>query len=214
MRRTVYARDFTPPDRFLMRPLIAFPLHTGPRHETWLAHPPRAVMPAVLLPWLRDAGSLTARIRARCGCFAVQVVGQALARVHRDEALLLGLRPGERAWVREVLLLADGRPVVFARSLLPRRNVRGAWNLFHGIGSRPLGEALFSDPAISRLPLACRRLDGRDARYHRARAALTRHAPAQTLPRALWARRSIFLLRGSALMVSETFLPETLELPR
>jgi chorismate--pyruvate lyase len=197
-----------------MRPLIAFPLHTGPRHETWLAHPPRASMPAALRPWLRDAGSLTARIRARCTRFTVQVVCQELAAVHRDEALLLGLRPGERAWVREVLLVADGRPVVFARSLLPRRNVRGAWNLFHGMGSRPLGQALFADPAISRLPLACWRLDRRDARYHRALAALTRHAPAQSLPRTLWARRSIFLLRGSALMVSEAFLPEILELPR
>ncbi|MDX9884231.1 chorismate--pyruvate lyase family protein [Thauera sp.] len=197
-----------------MRPLIAFPLHTGPRHETWLAHPPRSAMPAALLPWLSDPGSLTARIRARCSRFAVQVVCQKLARVHRDEALLLGLRPGERAWVREVLLVADGRPVVFARSLLPPRNVRGAWNLFHGMGSRPLGQALFSDPAISRLPLACRRLDGRDARYHRAQAALNRYAPAQYLPRTLWARRSVFLLRGSALMVSEAFLPEILELPR
>jgi chorismate--pyruvate lyase len=196
-----------------MRPLIAFPLHSGPRHETWLAHPPRAGMAAALLPWLRDAGSLTARIRARCSRFAVQVVCQELAAVHRDEALLLGLRPGERAWVREVLLVADGRPVVFARSVLPPRNVRGAWNLFHGIGSRPLGQALFSDPAISRLPLACRHLDGRDARYHRARAALIRYAPAQSLPRTLWARRSVFLLRGSALMVSEAFLPEILELP-
>ena len=134
--------------------------------------------------------------------------------MHRDEALLLGLRPSERAGVREVLLVADGRPVVFARSLLPPRNVRGAWNLFHGMGSRPLGQALFSDPAISRLPLACRRLDGRDARYHRAQAALTCYAPAQSLPRTLWARRSVFLLRGSALMVSEAFLPEILELPR
>jgi len=197
-----------------MRPLIAFPLHTGPRHETWLAHPPRAAMPAALLPWMRDAGSLTARIRARCSRFAVQVVCQELARVNHDEALLLGLRAGERAWLREVLLLAYGRPVVFARSLLPRRNVRGAWNLFHGIGSRPLGAALFSDPAIVRLPLACRRLDGRDARYHRAKAALSRYAPAQPMSRALWTRRSIFLLRGSALMVSEAFLPEILELPR
>ncbi|HNC67740.1 MAG TPA: chorismate lyase, partial [Thauera aminoaromatica] len=149
-----------------MRPLTAFPLHTGPRHETWLAHPPRVLLPPALLPWLKDAGSLTARIRARCTRFEVRVLCQRLAHVRRDEAWLLGLRVGELAWLREVLLVADGRPVVFARSLLPRRNLRGAWNLFHGIGARPLGAALFSDPAIARLPLACRRLDGRDARYH------------------------------------------------
>ena len=68
------------------------------------------------------------------------------------------------------------------------------------------------DPAIARLPLACRRLDGRDARYHRAAAALARQSPAPALPRALWARRSVFLLRGRALMVSEAFLPAILEL--
>ena len=197
-----------------MRPLTAFPLHTGPRHETWLAHPPRAALPPELLPWLKDAGSLTARIRARCTCFEVRVLCQRLAAVRRDEALLLGLRAGERAWLREVLLMADGRAVVFARSLLPRRNLRGAWNLFHGIGARPLGAALFSDPAIARLPLACRRLDAREARYHRAAAAFDRHAPGEALPRAIWARRSVFLLRGRALMVSEAFLPAILELPQ
>lgn len=197
-----------------MRPLTAFPLHTGPRRETWLAHPPRPALPRALLPWLKDAGSLTKRIRARCARFEVHVLCQRLAGVRRDEALLLGLRAGERAWLREVLLVADDLAVVFARSLLPRRNVRGAWNLFHGIGARPLGAALFSDPAITRLPLACRRLDGREARYHRAAAAFERHVPGAELPRAIWARRSIFLLRGRALMVSEAFLPAILELPQ
>ena len=197
-----------------MRPLIAFPLHTGPRHETWLAHPPRASMPAALRPWLRDAGSLTARIRARCERFAVQVVCQKLARVHRDEALLLGLRPGERAWVREVLLVADGRPVVFARSLLPLENVRGAWHLFQGFGARPLGAALFSDAAITRAPLACSRLDARDARYHRAHALLSTRTPPVSLARELWGRRSLFCRHGRALMVSEFFLPAIFDLPQ
>lgn len=197
-----------------MRPPTAFPFHTGVRRERWLAHPPRAALPCALLPWLKDAGSLTARIRARCTHFEVRVLCQRLAPVRRDEALLLGLRAGERAWLREVLLVADGRPVVFARSLLPRRNVRGAWNLFHGLGARPLGAALFSDPAITRLPLACKRMDAREARYHRAAAAFERHARGEALPRAIWARRSVFLLHGRALMVSEAFLPAILELPR
>nr|HRM71245.1 chorismate lyase [Thauera phenylacetica] len=87
-----------------MRSLTAFPLHTGPCRETWLAHPPRAALPPALLPWLKDAGSLTARIRARCTRFEVRVLCQRLARVRRDEALLLGLRAGELAGLREVLL--------------------------------------------------------------------------------------------------------------
>jgi chorismate lyase len=189
-------------------------VHVGP--ESWALYPPRAGMPAAMRPWLTDSGSLTERIRVRCGQFSVRVVCQRLAAVHRDEARLLGLRAGERAWLREVLLLADGRPVVFARSLLPRDTVRGAWNLFHRVGSRPLGTALFADPAITRLALACRRLDGRDARYHRVRKAVAAVDGVPVLPArgALWARRSVFTLRGRALMVSEVFLPAIFDLPR
>ncbi|HRP98369.1 MAG TPA: chorismate lyase [Rhodocyclaceae bacterium] len=169
----------------------------------WRARPARATVPAALRAWLTDAGSLTARIRARCGAFSVRVLCQRLARVRPDEAALVGLRRYEVAWVREVLLVADGRPVVFARSVLPRRSVRGAWHLFHGIGSRPLGAALFADPRIVRGALACASLDRRDARYHRALAA----AGSDVSPRVLWARRSLFRLHGRALLVTEVFLP-------
>lgn len=182
--------------------------------ETWRPAPPRASVPATLIPWLTDPDSLTSRIRARCTHFAVRLLHQRLGAARLDEAALLGLRPGERVWVREVLLFADGRPVVFGRSLLPRRNVRGAWNLFHGMGARPLGAALFADPAISRSPLSCRRFDGRDARYHRARSALARHDASASMPRGVWARRSLFSRHGRALLVSEFFLPQIFELPR
>lgn len=182
-------------------------MHTRPDRETWLKRPPRATVAPPLRPWLIDPGSLTERIRRRCTAFSVTVIVQRPALPHRDEAALLGLRRGERAWLREVLLVADGVPVVFARTILPRGNVRGAWGLFHGLGARPLGEALFADPRIARAPLACARLDRRDARYHRALAVAPR------LPRALWARRSLFALRGRALLVAEAFLPTILELP-
>lgn len=180
-----------------------------PHFETWLKRPPRARVLPQLRPWLTNPGSLTARIRSRCSLFSVDVLAQRLAVPHPDEAALLGLRRGELAWLREVLLVADGVPVVFARSILPRHNVRGAWILFHGLGSRPLGAALFADLRIGREPLACTCLDRRDARYHRASTAVAPHR----LPPALWARRSPFGLRGRALLVSEVFLPTILELP-
>ena len=158
---------------------------------------------ARLRPWLSDSGSLTARIRARSATFEVQVLAQRLARPQPDEAALLGLRRGENAWLREVLLVADGVPVVYARSLLPRHNLRGGWRLFADIGKRPLGAALFADPRIARAALHCRRLDRRDARFRRVRAVL----PAVADQTGLWARRSVFRLRGRALLVCEVFLP-------
>lgn len=159
--------------------------------------------------WLRDTGSLTARIRARCDRFAVRVLRQRLGRVLDDEALLLGLKAGDWAWVREVLLLADDVPVVYARSVMPQATVRAGSRLFSTIGSRPLGAALFANPRVERGELACARLDRRDARHRAASAALD----ARTLPRELWGRRSVFRLRGRALLVTEIFLPEILDLP-
>ncbi|MBS0513508.1 MAG: chorismate lyase [Proteobacteria bacterium] len=189
-------------------------MRTRLHRETWLPTPPRAAVPPSLRPWLTDPASLTSRIRARCTRFSVRVLAQHLGTARLDEAAFLGLRPGERVWVREVLLIADGRAVVFGRSLLPRRNVRGAWNLFHGMGARPLGAALFADPAISRSPLTCKRFDARDARYHRARSALTLHDASASMPRDVWARRSLFRRHGRVLMVSEFFLPDIFDLPR
>src|SRR5438132_11988334 len=119
----------------------------------------------------------------------------------------MGLAANEQAWVRDVVLWADDRPVVFAHSVLPRAHVRGAWQLFSGMGTRPLGAALFADPRVRRLPLHFRLLDARHALYHGARLAVKFNA--QT--RELWARRSLFLRGGKSLLVTEVFMPDILE---
>ena len=84
--------------------------------DPWLTRPPRATVPATLRPWMVDPHSLTARIRARCSAFGAEVLEQRLACPQVDEAAALCLPVGERAWLREVLLHADGVPVVYARS--------------------------------------------------------------------------------------------------
>jgi chorismate lyase len=182
-------------------------------HLSWVASPVAANHR--LHGWLTDSASLTARIAARCDTLRVALLSQRLGCPHRDEATLLGLRSGEQACVREVLLLADERPVVYARSLLRRESLRGAWAMFGGIGVRPLGAALFADPLIRRGPLRVRRIDQRDARYCQVRRHLRQydqqHADGET-GKALWARRSCFTRRGQPLIVCEVFLPAILEL--
>lgn len=124
-----------------------------------------------------------------------------LARPNPDEYALLGMAPGTRAYVRDVLLLCNDVPVVFAHSVLPQAGLRGGWSGITRLGSRPLGEALFSDPRILRQPLA----------YHRVRSDHPLYrtvAEQQTLSASsLWARRSVFCLNGHPLLVSEVFLP-------
>lgn len=180
------------------------------RRNRWLERLPRPHGSDPYYRWLVHVGSLTARLRQHCDDFRVQLLRQKLELPAGDEQPGLPIRRGEVAWVREVLLFCKGRPVVFAHSVLPRRSVRGAWHLLAGLGARPLGAILFSDPRVERLPFAFQKLDSRDPLYHRADAA-TRDAGG-AMPAELWARRSIFCRGGRPILVTEVFLPDILRL--
>lgn len=122
-----------------------------------------------------------------------------------DEERQLRLRRGQYAYVREVVLYCDGRPVVFAHSVVPLKNLRGAWNSVTRLGNRPLGEALFTNHLVRRDPLSYRTLH----RHHRLYRQTVR-AVALGDKVTLLARRSRFTLKGRALMVTEVFLPAIL----
>lgn len=155
--------------------------------------------------WLHDHGSLTRRIQQRCRAFVVQPLRSGLAAIPHDEAALLGVRPQQSAFSREVLLHADGVPVVFAHSACAPQHLRGAWAALDGLGNRPLGALLFSHPEVQRMPLRFRTLRHTHPLYRRIAATLS-------VPGLLWARRSLFMLHGAPLLVTEVFLPEILKL--
>ncbi|MCX8086109.1 MAG: chorismate lyase [Rhodocyclaceae bacterium] len=173
-----------------------------PRQDfRWKTTPSLAGAPVFLHPWLSDPGSLTARLLARCRQFRVQVCRETRARPCPDERALIDLAAGQSAWIREVLLIADEQPVVFAHSALAPHDLTGAWHMARAIGSRPLGAALFSDPTIRRGPLAIARLSPTHPLHRRACEAVGDRLPT------LWARRSRFLRQGRPLLVTEVFLP-------
>jgi chorismate--pyruvate lyase len=157
--------------------------------------------PAGLRPWLTDEGSLTARLKSRCKVFHVQVLQEGMAVPYRGDGQQIGLRRSEYAWIREVLLFTDGRPVVFAYSIAAPRDLRGPWRMMSRIGTRPLGAALFADPAIVRLPLRIARVAVETSVHCRAETALNASLPT------LWARRSQFMSERRPLLVTEVFLP-------
>lgn len=159
-------------------------------------------------PWLTYPGSLTRRIVERAGPVRVQIVGQRLRFPNEDEYDALG-RPHHRlAFVREVVLHAGGRPVVFAHSIALWRDLDGPWRGLRGLGTRPLAAVLFADPLVRREPFRYARVDRRHPLWKRAGRVFGRELPA------LWARRSRFTRHGRPLMVTEVFLPELLELGR
>ena len=172
-----------------------------PRDTLWCRSPSAA---AAYRPWLRDRGSLTRRIQGRCPALSVKVVFQGMRRANRDERFVFSRHT--RVLVREVYLYCRHTPVVFAHSVIDARDLRGAWRRLARMGSQPLGAALFADPRIRRYPLRQKKL-GRQHELHRqARAGLT------GAPATLWARRSLFALHKSPILVSEVFLPGILNL--
>ena len=177
--------------------------HDSLRHiepqRGWLPLPFRA--PRALRSWLADRGSLTRRLQVHHDDFRVIPVARGFTPPFLDEVQSIDLRPTTYAYVRDVLLVGGGRARVFAHSVLPRASLRGGWCGITRLGTRPLGEALFSDPRIRRLGLTSRRLDARHPLYRAARCHTGLTA------KYLWARRSVFCLYGHPLLVTEVFLP-------
>jgi chorismate--pyruvate lyase len=166
-------------------------------------------MPAVAgryREWLTDRGSLTARIAARCPGVRVKVTFQGLRRPDRDERFLFADRGRSRVLVREVLLCCRATPVVFAHTVVKPRDLSGPWRGVARLGTRPLGAALFADPRIERFPLHQRKIGRHHELHRRVRAAL------QVDTAWLWARRSLFRVHDSPILVTEVFLPEILAL--
>jgi chorismate lyase len=156
--------------------------------------------------WLSAPGSLTRRIEDRCSAFRVDVVYQGLRRPDRDERFLFADGGRARVLVREVYLYCGRVPVVFAHTVVEPRHLRGVWHEVTGLGTRPLGAALFADPRVRRYPLHSRKLTA----HHELHARAIRKLGAYT--GVLRARRSLFTLHGSPILVTEVFLPGILDL--
>lgn len=151
--------------------------------------------------WLSDRGSLTRRLQALCPNLRVQRLRQSVAKPNPDESAVLDLRAGQRALIREVLLICGDTPLVYAHSVIPLAGLRGPWVALSALGNRPLGAALFANPKVRRHPLQYQLLDARHPLYPRATASLAEK------PARLWMRRSLFSLAGQPLLVTEVFLP-------
>ena len=154
--------------------------------------------------WLQADGSLTARLR-RHGQVTVQVLAQSAMPLWREERLELAVRCG---YVREVILLLDGVPVVWARSATTYRAIQGPWRALRGLGSRPLAELLFTGRQVLRAPLQAWRAPRsslQDRHIRRKWQLETQQTAAVATPR--WARSSVFLHKGHPLRVMEVFSP-------
>lgn len=181
-------------------------LETGSRTQIWrtVDEWPVAARPAGLWPLIAETGSLTERLRERSGgLFQVQVLAQGHASLQEEDTALLGAKPDEAGYVRQVYLCGRAQPWVYARSLV----AGAADHWLKQLGERPLGDQVFSRADASRSHIEAARLDQHHALYKEAVAHLP---PAQREHSTgeLWARRSLLTVEGVHILIYECFLPD------
>lgn len=179
-----------------------------PRAPHWygVRHYREMTLPPAVADWLMDTTSLTARLQRLCGAgFRVRLLGQHRSRPDPSEARALDLRPGVEVVAREVQLLCSGQPVVFARSVIPYRSLRGRHRRLLHLGERPLGAYLFAQPDLRRVAVELACLHAGERLFELA----TRGLEGGRGP--VWGRRSLFQLGRSRLLVAEFFLPDLVE---
>lgn len=164
---------------------------------------PASARPARLWAFLSETGSLTERLRGRAGGLTVQVLSQGHATLSDEDMNLLGAKPDEAGYVRQVFLCGPGQqPWVYARSVVAGPSE----DWLKGLGEQPLGDRVFADPAASRSPIEVAQLEPRHSLHKEAVARL----PAVERTRAsvsLWARRSRLSVDGGHILIYEVFLP-------
>lgn len=160
----------------------------------WSEHQPAGIAP-LWLDWLNEAGSLTARLQGTGHTFSLQLLLQ------RDTELPEFLQQRwqtRRGLVREVLLLLDQQPCIYAQSFLPDHTV-AALQPLADLGTMPLGHYIFTQPDLQRSAIELAMFaDGLQLRS------------VGTLPQ-LWGRRSYFTLSQHELLVQELYLPALAE---
>lgn len=165
----------------------------------------RQQLPKAVQSWVYETGSLTQRLRRSYG----NTVKVTLLRQRWQLALLSEQRPlrlpGHRyALVREVLLSAQGTPLILARTVIPQATIQFAHNNLAHLGTRPLGEVIFAYPGLARRQLEVAKI--RPEQWRK---------PVQTLAAIespVWGRRTVYALKNQQLLVSEFFLPGCLVL--
>ena len=159
-------------------------------------------------PWLSDTGSLTQKIEKAIGQkLVVKVLRDRPQSLHQDEYPYFRNRI-KHCRVREVLLCANETPLVIARSIIPTLSSSGSNHSILRLGTRPLGAVLFSKTRMHSKARPQRDI----ARLDRS-SLLWRgfHKTGITLPSSLWARRTLYQLKGHPILVNEIFLPALLE---
>lgn len=160
----------------------------------------RQVYTETMCDWLFSSGSLTQRLKDYQRDFSVIVLSEKVVSLTAEQRNLLNASSIDTT-VREVFLCVDGKPWVFAQSILPHCALHSGFASLVNIGDKPLGELLFTTTDVIRGKLLAAQFD--------LQSALHQFLLQQAVPveHELVGRRSLFTRQASVISVTEIFLP-------
>ena len=158
-----------------------------------------------LSSFLFQKGSLTRFIQQRCkGSFHIDLITESWCYPMPDEIRLLSLRNHEITFIRESWLKCGNQTLVYARTVIPRKTLKGKSLKLTRLGTKPLGKILFNDNTTYRTNM----------RYAKIPVHCELHKEAtkeSDITSELWGRQSLFYIKNKPLLVIEVFLPAILE---
>jgi chorismate--pyruvate lyase len=175
------------------------------REPDWFEHRKGSQhqLPENVQSWAYEAGSLTRRLQDYYGNqVAVRIIFHHWRTPFLSEQRQLQLPLSRYCLIREVMLHVNGKPLLLARTAIPDETIKVAHRNLSHLGSRPLGEIIFSYPDLERVAMDLTLIQPSTWSIQAQHNANISHS--------IWGRRTVYAIHNRPMLVSEFFLPEIL----
>ena len=152
-----------------------------------------------LNPWVKDMGSLSNKI-INIMPFRIKELKGRHIKAFNDEKVFFQKKNTGDLYIREALIFADKLPIVYARTVIPKKYLRGFWGRVKNLKNSPLSEIVFNKKYILRSNFVFKNLSDNDELTKRLNAY-------KIFERGrIMARKSVFNHRGQKALLTEVFL--------
>ena len=101
--------------------------------------------------WLSNRKSLSKRVKNIAQFQVIQIRPSNIKFLKIEGEKFRNIRDGQ-LYLREVMIYADDRLVMYARTVTPKINLRGFWNGIKRLQDNPLSDIIFEQKVIKRSP--------------------------------------------------------------
>ena len=134
--------------------------------------------------WLIEKGPITKRIKSK-ESFKLNLIKDEISAVNDSKKKFLE-ETSDNIKVREVILLGNNIPRVYAKSLIPIRTIENGFSRLGELGTKPLGDILFEKEIFKKTDVVYAQFQDKDSIF--------------------WGRKTKYIVKNMPLSVMEVFL--------